>query len=192
MIIISAGRRIDADDAKEERFPLRNAQKVSKSVRARLKDLHPSMLICSAACGSDLIVLREAQSLGIRSRIVLPFPPGRFRSTSVIDRPGNDVTWDWGAIFDEITQQASDGNDLIVLPDGVGDESAAYSAANRRIISEAQNLSHAATELNPDNGEEIRALIIWEGSSRGEDDLTEEMMKMAKDAGILVEQVKTI
>ncbi|MCA1594081.1 MAG: hypothetical protein LC754_15805 [Acidobacteria bacterium] len=191
MIVISAGRRIDASDAKEERFPLSNAEKVAAAVHSRLKELNPSVLVCSAACGSDLIVLRKASGLGIRSRIILPFPPKRFRSTSVTDRPGN-ATWDWGVIFDEITQQASDNNDLIVLPDSVGDENAAYVAVNQRIISEALGISRNATGSNQGDGEEIRALIIWEGSPRGEDDLTGELMRRAEDAGIMVEQLKTM
>jgi hypothetical protein len=191
MIVVSAGRRIDASDAQEERFPLRNAEKVAAALASRLKDLRPSALVCAAACGSDLILLREAQSLGIRSRIVLPFSAQRFRGTSVTDRPGN-ASWDWGAIFDEVTQAASESDDLIVLPDSEGDEKEAYVAANHRIISEALDLSHNPAGPHEGHVEELLALIVWEGSSRGEDDVTGQLMKKAGEAGMIVEQVRTI
>jgi hypothetical protein len=35
-------------------------------------------LVCSAACGADLIALEEAERLGIRRCSVLPFSPDRF------------------------------------------------------------------------------------------------------------------
>jgi hypothetical protein len=60
-------------------------------VRRRIVDLlaeeHTEALVCSAACGADLIALEEAERLGLRRRIVLPFSPRQFRETSVTDRP---------------------------------------------------------------------------------------------------------
>jgi hypothetical protein len=35
-------------------------------------------LACSAACGADLIALEEAERLGIRRCLVLPFSPDRY------------------------------------------------------------------------------------------------------------------
>ena len=91
-VIALAGRRIDAADTNPPRFPL----EAVPTVRRRLADLlakeRAVALVCSAACGADLMALEEAERLGLRRRIVLPFPPERFRKTSVIDRPG-----DWAA-----------------------------------------------------------------------------------------------
>jgi len=192
MIIISAGRRIDALDAKQARFPLNNAGRVATEVRARLQDLRARVVVSSAACGADLIVLKEAQALGVQLRIVLPFEPARFRQTSVVDRPG-DFTWDWGSLFDELVEHAEKTGALIVLPPE-GDETAAYIATNRRILEEALKLSQ---EIAPENRADpgrasITALIIWEGSSRGEDDLTAQLMSQAREAEIPVEQVLTL
>jgi hypothetical protein len=73
------------------RFPL----EAVPTVRRRLADLlakeRAVALVCSAACGADLVALEEAERLGLRRRIVLPFPPERFRKTSVTDRPGAGV-----------------------------------------------------------------------------------------------------
>lgn len=193
MIVISAGRRIDEVDAKEARFPLENVDEVAEAIRSRLADLSPDVLICSAACGADLIALDAAAGLGIRRRIVLPFAPPHFRHTSVTDRPGNS-TWDWGAIFDDLIRLAVESDDLIILPPrDDGDETAAYVAVNRRIIDEARSLAEESDDQKKGGGEraQVRAVIIWEGSSRGEGDLTAELAALARKAGIPVEQVRT-
>lgn len=97
MIIALAGRRIDPADAKETRFPLRNIGRVRTGIRALLKEKAVTALVSSAACGADLIALSEAGQLGLTRRVILPFERGRFRETSVTDRPG-----DWGTLYDEI------------------------------------------------------------------------------------------
>ena len=80
-------------------------------VRRRIVDLlaeeHTEALVCSAACGADLIALEEAERLGLRRRIVLPFSPRQFRETSVTDRPG-----DWGPFFDRLVEAAKVAGDL--------------------------------------------------------------------------------
>lgn len=192
MIVIAAGRRIDAVDAKEERFPLKNADRVAEEIRARLQDFRADVLVCSAACGADLITLSEAQSLGIQMRIVLPFAPQRFRQISVVDRPGNS-TWNWGALFDEIIRQASETNELIIMPPQT-DETAAYIATNKRIVAEALNLSRDLTDQTRDHTDQdqLTAMIIWEGSPRGEDDLTADFAGRARGAQIPIEEVITL
>jgi hypothetical protein len=69
-------------------------------------------LVCSAACGADLIALEAAEQLGVRRRIVLPFapPPLPQDICYVIDRPG-----DWGAVFDHQIATTSASGDLVVI-----------------------------------------------------------------------------
>src|SRR6266513_899405 len=106
-----AGRRIDAPDTKEPRFPLPMAPEVRKMLLALLRREKIRLLICSAACGADLIALDAALKLGIRCRVVLPFEPDKFRRTSVVDRPG-----DWGSLFDHALSVVESSGDLQVLP----------------------------------------------------------------------------
>jgi hypothetical protein len=124
LTIALAGRRIDAADAEEPRFPLASVV----LVRERLRDLFvrrgASTLVCSAACGADLVALEAAEQLGLRRRVVLPFAAERFRETSVTDRPG-----DWGLLYDRAIEAVQRVGDLIVLED-VGEERDAYDAAN--------------------------------------------------------------
>jgi hypothetical protein len=190
MIVLAAGRRVDEADAAEARFPLKNVDEVAKAVRTRLEVLNADALVCSAACGADLIALKEAQGLRIRQRIVLPFAPARFRRTSVADRPSNS-TWDWIAIFDEMIREASESDDLVILHSS-DDETAAYAATNQRIIVEAQKLTREHSGRKEADRDSIRAMIIWEGSTRGEDDLTAAFASAARREGIRVEQVNTL
>src|SRR5947209_320182 len=95
MVIALAGRRIDAPNAETPRFPLENREKVGNRIRDFLAEHGATALVCSAACGADLLALEAAEELGLRRRILLPFAPDRFRATSVTDRPG-----EWGPLFD--------------------------------------------------------------------------------------------
>src|SRR5579863_868248 len=159
MIIAVAGRRIDAPEAKEVRFPLQNVELVSTRVRAVLVEKGVAGVVSAAACGADLIVLAEAISLGLRSRIVLPYSPQRFRETSVVDRPG-----EWGPVYDRVIEEAESHGDLVVIPETADD--GAYAAANEAILDEAIAV---AARLN----QRAAAVLVWDGVSRGGDDVTE-------------------
>jgi hypothetical protein len=81
------------------------------AVRQRLVDMlaaeRAAVLVCSAACGADLVALEAAERLGLRRRIVLPFAAERFRTTSVTDRPG-----DWGPLFDRMIAAAGAAGEM--------------------------------------------------------------------------------
>ena len=95
-VVALAGRRIDLPEAQVSRFPLENVQEVGRRICEALYKMHAVALVCSAACGADLVALEQAKQLGLRRRIVLPFAPEKFRETSVVDRPG-----DWGPLYDQ-------------------------------------------------------------------------------------------
>jgi hypothetical protein len=174
-----AGRRIDAADAATSRFPLANTKLVRGRLQALLRAEQSDTLVCSAACGADLIALDVAGALGLRRRVVLPFAPERFRATSVTDRPG-----DWGPLFDRIIGAVRAKGDVVVLGLDEGDD-ATYAAANEAILNEA---------AAPAGGEpaEVVAVIVWEGHSRGEGDLTEAFATLARARGHPVRAVLTV
>jgi len=179
-VIALAGRRIDADGSEPPRFPLSNI----RPVRMRLVDIfvreRALALVSSAACGADLLALEEAERLGLRRRIVLPFSTERFRVTSVIDRPG-----DWGRLFDHIIASARAAGDLVVLETHAVGGDAAYAAANAAIIREAESLAAEA---------ELRrvAVIVWEGAARPEGDATGGFQHLAAAAGFAERTVLTV
>lgn len=171
-----AGRRIDAEGAKVSQFPLAMAPIVKQALANLFQKESIKLLVCSAACGADLLALDAALAAGIHCRVILPFEQNRFRQTSVIDRPG-----DWGDLFDQIVSFVESKGDLIVLR---GNQSAkqAYQRANEVIINEAT----AAL---------IRrrvAVIVWEGRPRRKDDATSEFRGLANAAGMLERIVPTV
>jgi hypothetical protein len=171
-----AGRRIDAADA-PPRFPLANVERVGERLEALLRE-GSGALVCSAACGADLIALEAAGRLGLRRRIVLPFAAERFRATSVTDRPG-----DWGPLFDRIVGEVAAAGDLVLLGLEEGDEGT-YAAANHAILNEAEGLAGGDPPA-------VVAVIVWEGASRGAGDLTEAFATAARARGHPVREVLT-
>jgi hypothetical protein len=113
---------------------------------------------------------------------VLPFPPNRFRETSVTDRPGN-----WGPVFDRLVAAAESAGDLVALS-STGDDDAAYAAANEVIIKEAQALAGSTLD-----GTRLRlvAVIVGEGSARAGTDASGGLLTLAKNAGFEERSVLT-
>src|SRR5436190_1721100 len=97
MVIALAGRRVDAADAIQQRFPAENAERVKQQITDFLRTHQACALVCAAACGADILALEAAGELGLRRRVVLPFDRATFRASSVIDRGG-----DWSERYDRI------------------------------------------------------------------------------------------
>jgi hypothetical protein len=174
VVIALAGRRVDAPNAETARFPLANVPMVSQ----RLDELfqrEATALVCSAACGADLVALKVAGTRGMRRRIVLPFDRDRFRVTSVIDRPG-----DWGPLYDRILNEL----DIVTL-EGLGEGNAAYIATNHEILRNAIALARQGND-------QAIATLVWEGASRGSDDVTASFGNDASALGLRVVHVKTL
>ncbi|MEC4805640.1 MAG: hypothetical protein SAJ12_02125 [Jaaginema sp. PMC 1079.18] len=179
MIVALAGRRIDAPHQNPPRFPLANIAKVKAEIRQQLQECHATMLVCSGACGADLLALEVAMELGIPCRLILPFEPERFREISVVDRPG-----EWGLIFDRILQQVTAENNVVILQEESDQE--AFIAVNHVILDEAIALSQQEyPHQNPS------ALIVWNGCSRGKSDVTHEFMMKAEELGFKVVEILT-
>jgi hypothetical protein len=181
-----AGRRADAATAEVPRFPVANVPLVRERLRKLFEERGSRVLVCSAACGADLVALDVAGSLGVRRRVVLPFDRRTFRETSVTDRPG-----DWGPLYDRVVETVGGAGDLVVL-DPTGDADSAYLAANQRILDEAIALSGARPAVRPIPAEQAMAVIVWEGSPRDPDDATHRFAEAARRRGLRVEPVLTL
>lgn len=185
MIITLAGRRIDAHDASVARFPLEVSPAVRTHIRALLKELGATTLVSSAACGADLLALEAAGELGLHRRVVLPFAPARFRASSVIDRPG-----DWGNIFDRVIADVERTGDLVLI-DVEPEAQAAFRSTNRAILDEAQKLASRRRGNRTTQQRHILAVIVWDGHSRGEIDLTVDFANQARARSIPIAEVLT-
>jgi hypothetical protein len=179
MIIALAGRRIDAANAEQERFPAKNVAMVRERIRQMLKSQKATLLVSSAACGADLLALSEAGSLGLRRKIVLPFEREKFRATSVTDRPG-----EWGALYDGALNEVEQNGDLFVIQ-STGNDDEAYTEASHAIVDEALLLGMQLQQP-------AIAVLVWEGQSRGAGDLTEEFGVFARSKGVTVRSILTL
>lgn len=177
MILALAGRRIDSNDADEVRFPLRNVGRVSRAVETLFSQNGVTALVTSAACGADLIGLSEAGKLGVRRRVVLPFGREKFRAESVVDRPG-----EWGRLYDMILDDVSTTGDLVIRAGPSGGDP--YVASNLAILDEA-------IALGSQRNEEVAAVIVWDGTPRGEPDYTADFGERSRERGMRVFEVRT-
>src|SRR5438067_1879916 len=132
VVIALAGRRIDSEDALVRRFPLQNAGMVSARIDTCFLRENPIAVVCSAACGADLIAVEVAARHNIRCRLVLPLPIAQFRARSVADRPGN-----WTPLFNRACARARRRNDLVLLSSG--ESEASFAKANEGILDEAMS-----------------------------------------------------
>jgi len=190
MIAALAGRRLDAEDATEPRFPAANARMVANRIRSCLRRLAVSTLVCSAASGADLLALDAAAELGLRRLVVLPGDAASFRASSVVDGLGDRLAgrrqdgYDWGAIFDRNLEMLARQRDLSILP-GEASGHASYVAVNVAILEMAARLARA-------QGDEPRAILAWNLESRGPDDATAAFRDEAARRGFRIEEIATL
>jgi len=186
MIAAFAGRRIDKEAAGEQqpgKFPLAQVERVRREVEQLLEQRRPAVVVGSAACGADLIVLEVAGRLGIRRRVVLPFDRATFRTKSVTDRPGN-----WGPLFDAVIAALAPG-DLIEQSFDANDPTA-YTQTTAEIFRQAEML---ASVHDPQHGpiQDFLALILWDGDTRARRDLTEAFLNEAERRGWPTVEIQT-
>lgn len=189
MIIALVGRRIDAPDAPNARFPLCNVPLVRQRLCELLLLQPTETVVCSAACGADLLALEVAGQLGLRRRVILPTPVEAFRQTSVVDRPG-----EWGTLFDDVVHAAAGAGDLVVLPQAGESSHAGYLRVNQAILEEALAL---AQPLNPwvlprPDETPVLAVVVWDGAPRGADDVTAAFFGQAGQLGVPVVAVASL
>lgn len=185
MVIALAGRRIDTP-ARAAGFSLRQVDAVQEALRRFFRETRPAALVCSAACGADLVALEAAREVSARGgpmtrrHIVLPFDRNEFRVSSVTDRQG-----DWGPTYDRLLDDAERVGDLVVL-DLLDSGEAAYQAANEAILDEALRLA------GPQGATEILALVVWDGPRAAGPDATAGFVEAARRRGIPVRQLSLL
>lgn len=176
VIAALAGRRIDAVDTENTSFPLAEVCHVRSEISQLFADESVSHLVCSAACGADLLALSVATEMNLESHIILPFEPKAFLETSVIDRPGEWEEIYWGAI----NLAKAKGNLKVLM--GQVDRDSSYSAVTLEIIRLTVSLAQSSTPLG---------VAIWDGRSRGPNDATEDFRNKAASSGFQIIDLPT-
>jgi hypothetical protein len=173
-VIIEAGRRVDAPDAQVPRFPPTKVSAVGRRIRRLLDEQNPQAVVCSAACGADLLLLQAAGEMHVEQVVLLPSKPEAFRKSSVTDRPGN-----WGELYDQVLKTAR--VEILRLPEG----QEGYLEVNRKLLDRGQQLAR-------ENGAAAEALVIWNGNSRGPDDVTAHFLQEAQSRNMTVLEISTV
>lgn len=171
-----AGRRIDPIDGDPPRFPLDRTLAVGQQITTELVERKVSRLVCSAACGADILALEACEALDISATVILPFWVAIFREVSVTDRPG-----DWGPRFDKVIARARSWSDLVELGYDIDDEEA-FLKANREIVARVEQATAS----------EKFAIVVWNGSARGKDDATADLAEHARAARLKVIEIPTL
>ncbi len=174
LTFLLAGRRPDPEDASDARFPIENVVVVRERIRALMVEREPSRLVCSAACGADLLALDVAGDLGVERSVVLPFEARAFRTSSVTDRPG-----EWGQLFDRLMRDVEASGGLTILDESQGSDEA-YVAVNDHLL-----------DIAFGQGATVVAVTVWEGRTRGDGDLTAHMAESAAKVGAELAEVLT-
>jgi hypothetical protein len=180
VVIVLAGRRIDAADTVPPRFPAGNESVVSTRVRHAFEELGATVIVCSAACGADLVALEVAGAMKLRRRVVLPWDRETFRGRSVVDRGEA-----WGTRYDRVMDEVDANGHLRVLSINTDDD-AAFTATNHAILSQARELARAEGE----NSGPV-AVLVWEGWSPAASGFTNDLRENALELGFRVYEVST-
>ena len=187
MIVILAGRRIDAEDADARRFPADQIKRVREEIKLFFVENNPHWLVCSGACGADLIALDVTVELNMPAKMILPFDADTFRSTSVTDRKGN-----WGILFDSIHDELNEKENVIIL-NFTKDDKDAYEKTNVAILKTADALFEVNGKQNIYTVSEKKvALIIWEGTPKDSNDTTDHFRKLAIESGYTIREINSL
>jgi hypothetical protein len=103
---------------------------------------------------------------------------------SVTDREPAD---EWGALFDRIVDELTATDDLLTL-EGAEAGQQAYEAVNRTILDEASRLAqnfHGSEGSSRD----VLVVAVWEGESRGAEDLTAALLEEAQTRGFQTTEI---
>ncbi|MDQ6888933.1 MAG: hypothetical protein M3Z56_01440 [Bacteroidota bacterium] len=190
MVIALAGRRIDAEDAKSIRFPAANIEVVGERLQQFFLANMPRYLICSGACGADLLALEVAGELKIKRIMVLPFAAAKFRLKSVTDRPGN-----WGDLFDKIYKDLDKQSNVIVLNDAEDDKDA-YENTNFEILQKAdevyKTLNKDINHSSESGSSKKIALVVWEGKPKVSGDTTDHFRRQAERRSYEIREINCL
>ena len=178
-VVVLAGRRVDAVGAIPARFPEAELERVKVAIGQWLERVSATTLVCAAACGADLLALEVAGRLGIRRRILLPFGIAQFRASSVVDRPGG-----WGERYDQIVTEVEAQGDLRLHSYSMEGEET-YFQTNLDLLREAERIAVLADIP-------VLALVVWDGHSRGPQDVTAHFLTEAQHRGLPVHQILTL
>ena len=170
-----AGNRIDRPARKVARFPTSQVPLVRARLALLLDTLAPVAVVSAPAAGADLIVLTEAQRLGVPVHILLPIPEEEFVAASVADSGP-----EWVTMFADVIDAArADPSSSIEALDMRGVPQW-YVAANGVLLDLARRIARR------DGGEPVLALTVRPVGTEHPPSATDDLAARARRAGLAV------
>ena len=173
MLIAHAGNRIDPADRAHPRFPPVQVAPVRTVIARTLADLRPSAVVSAAANGADLIVLVEAQRLGVATHVVLPLSVEEFRRRSVEESDAS-----WVERYRNVLDVASISPASTIETHDLRDEPEWHLIANGLILDRARSVAG--------HGEAVVALTVRPTEGETPPSASDDFARRATEAGLTV------
>ena len=149
-VCVFSGHMLDREGRQTPRFQAADIKRVQSEISQFFDSNQIGITYSSAACGSDILFLEEANRRGVESIIVLPFSPENFRKSSV-----SFAGPDWERRFENVLASA---NKVINLDDDASAPGAIAFTYTNRYLDGAAMLRARALET------ETCCLAVWDGS----------------------------
>jgi hypothetical protein len=174
VIIVHAGNRIDRPARNTARFPASQVPLVTARLAQLLRALAPKAVVSAPAAGADLIVLAEAQRLGVPVHVLLPIPENAFITASVADCGA-----EWVTRFHDVLRVArADPSSSVEITD-MRSEPNWYVAANGVLLERANRAAIACADV-------VMALTVRPTGREDPPSATDDMAARAGRAGLAV------
>jgi len=174
---VHAGNRLDRPGRKVARFPMSQVPLVTARLAVLLDTLAPVAVVSAPAAGADLIVLAEAQRLGVAVHILLPIPEHDFVAASVAD--GGP---EWVTMFHDVIDAArADMSSSIEAVDLRGVPQW-YVAANGVLL----DLARRVARRDVGDDEPVLALTVRPVGVEDPPSATDDLAARARRAGLAV------
>jgi hypothetical protein len=164
--LVFTGHMVDLPGRKEPRFPQASVPAARAAIRKKIEDAitqgnTPPVGIASGARGGDILFHEECRARGLKTIIVLPFPPEEFERASVEGVPESD----WVERFRRLWLNTPEADrEAMGLPQN--DE--AYALCNTRILDRARALGR------------FHLIALWDGKGGDGPGGTADLVKQAK------------
>jgi hypothetical protein len=177
VLVVHAGNRIDRPARRVARFPRSQVPLVRARLALLLDTLAPVAVVSAPAAGADLIVLGEAQRLGVAVHILLPIPEDEFVAASVADSGP-----EWVTMFEDVIGAASADPSSSIEAIDMRDVPQWYVAANGVLLDLARRI--ARRDVGDD--EPVLALTVRPVGTEDPPSATDDLAARARRAGLAV------
>jgi hypothetical protein len=169
--LVFTGHMIDLPDRDEPRFPASLEDAAMREIKKRIERCRQSVPatevagFASGARGGDILFHEICREAGIKTAIILPFPPERFVVKSVEGVPNSEWVDRFRALWRD--REHTLLNEVMDLPE----TDDAYSACNIRVL-----------ELAKDYGQ-VHLIALWDGKCGDGPGGTADLVEQVKEVG---------